>query len=132
MNAYQVINHHEPPAMEVIEGLLDKILSISQDKAVIEAVDKIADICGAYMDACKPPACGAEFGLTPAEGRVWQVLLRRRGITCSKQSLLVAARVRDGVKEKLVDIHVMRIKRKLPEGKFKIRTVRGEGYVLAA
>jgi DNA-binding response OmpR family regulator len=81
-------------------------------------------------------ASGDAGRLTPGEASLLEAVARRPGAVLSRQALLdVVARRPDEVYERVVDVHVANLRRKLGESPTNprwIETVRGVGYRLTA
>jgi len=118
-----------PTSLQRIEALLDTILSISQDPAVIAAADQIADICTAHMETIEAPTW-TEYDLTPGEAGMFSLLLSKRGQVCSKQALFTVSCARGETMDKSIEVRICYMRKKLPADKFKIETVWGKGYRL--
>lgn len=78
---------------------------------------------------------GQELSLTPAEFRLLQALMERRGRTQSRQQLLekawdVEPHASERIQTRTVDMHVRRLRGKLGETGDWIETIRGFGYRL--
>jgi DNA-binding response OmpR family regulator len=75
---------------------------------------------------------GREVELTPAEFRLLEVLLRTPGRTFTRAELVERALGEDSeAMARTVDVHVMKLRRKLGEAGSAITTVFGVGYKLA-
>lgn len=118
-----------PTAMERIESLLDKILAAAPTPEVISAVDQIADICAPYMETTEQLP-GIEYDLTPGEAKILALFLSRRGKICSRDALFSAAALSDNSQIKTLDVHICRMRQKLPKDKYPIETIWGRGYRL--
>ena len=77
---------------------------------------------------------GTEIGLQPAEFRVLTALARAAGRVLSRAELLDATAKRDGASERMIDVFVSNIRKKIeadPRRPAMLRTVRSAGYRLA-
>jgi len=118
---------HGPSALERVESLLDQIVSISQHPDILKAADQIADLCSAYMEQVEPFA-GSEYNLTPCEAKVFDLLMSKRGQICSRQALMAAASSKEDSQLKTLDVHICRLRQKLPKGKFQIEAIWTKGF----
>jgi two-component system, OmpR family, response regulator len=76
---------------------------------------------------------GTEVGLQPAEFRVLAALARASGRVLSRAKLLDATARRDGASERMIDVFVSNIRKKIevdPRNPLLLRTVRSAGYRL--
>jgi DNA-binding response OmpR family regulator len=76
---------------------------------------------------------GSEVGLQPAEFRVLAALARASGRVLSRAKLLDATARRDGASERMIDVFVSNIRKKIevdPRNPLLLRTVRSAGYRL--
>jgi len=77
---------------------------------------------------------GTEVELKPAEFRVLAALARASGRVLSRAKLLDATARRDGASERMIDVFVSNIRKKIeadPRNPLLLRTVRSAGYRLA-
>lgn len=77
---------------------------------------------------------GVEVDLKPAEFRVLAALARASGRVLSRATLLDATTRRDGASERMIDVFVSNIRKKIeadPRNPLLLRTVRSAGYRLA-
>lgn len=75
-----------------------------------------------------------ELGLTPQEKIVFTTLRNHDG-TCSKQyimDMLYSLRPNDVAEEKIIDVYICKIRKKIKEFGLTIETVWGQGYVMPA
>lgn len=68
--------------------------------------------------------------LSPVEARLTQALLRRFGAVVSRESLIKAGWPGEGAARNALDVHVLRLRRRLAPLGLAIRTVRSRGYLL--
>jgi DNA-binding response OmpR family regulator len=68
--------------------------------------------------------------LSPVEARLTQALLLRFGAVVSRESLVRAGWSEDGAARNALDVHVLRLRRRLAPLGLAIRTVRSRGYLL--
>lgn len=81
------------------------------------------------LDTREVAVDGQPVALTPTEYRLLLALLERRGRVQSRRALLEAAWDAHGASEtRTIDIHVLRLRRKLGTAGRWIETVRGHGY----
>ncbi len=74
-----------------------------------------------------------EFGwvtLPPVEARMAAVLIRRLGKVVSREAITAHAWPDNVPKRNALDVHVLRLRRRLVDVGLAIRTVRGRGYLL--
>ncbi len=101
-------------------------------------VDERLSVGGLVLDVPRRRATldGADLDLTGLEFDLLTALARRAGRVVPRATLLDAAGRDDvTVNERVVDVHVSHIRRKLgddPKSPARLRTVRGVGYVLVA
>lgn len=118
-------------AHEEVERLLSQIRSRIQDPVVERASDQISVLCRGYMEPAKDLGW-FRHGLTPAEGRLADLLLSRKGKCCSRSALMdvVYLGCDDEPDAKMIDVLVLRIRRKLAGTRHRIETIWGEGYMM--
>jgi two-component system, OmpR family, alkaline phosphatase synthesis response regulator PhoP len=112
------------PRPEASEG----IISLAQGRLVLDPVSRRYTLAGAG------PAAESVGRLTPGESRLVAALARHPGSVMSREQLLEAvARRPDEVYDRVVDVHVANLRRKLgddPAQPRYIETIRGVGYRL--
>jgi DNA-binding response OmpR family regulator len=103
----------------------DKIISLAQGRLVLDPVSRRYTL-----------ADGADGRLTPGESALLVALARRPGAVLAREQLLEAvARRPDEVYERVVDVHVANLRRKLGDDAadpWLIETVPSTGYRLVA
>jgi len=72
---------------------------------------------------------GKQIDLTPAEYRILTMLVERKGSVVSREDLLRATGETDAV-ERVIDVHITSIRRKLSDAARLLRTSRGFGYYI--
>ncbi len=68
--------------------------------------------------------------LSPVEARLTEALLRRFGAVVSRDTLVKAGWPAEGAARNALDVHVLRLRRRLSPVGLAIRTVRSRGYLL--
>jgi DNA-binding response OmpR family regulator len=68
--------------------------------------------------------------LSPVEARLTGELIRRFGAVVSREGLVEAGWPQDGAARNALDVHVLRLRRRLGPIGLAIRTVRSRGYLL--
>jgi DNA-binding response OmpR family regulator len=68
--------------------------------------------------------------LSPVEARITRALLQRFGAVVSRESLMRAGWPKEGAARNALDVHVLRLRRRLATLGLAIRTVRSRGYLL--
>lgn len=116
-------------AHQEVERLLTQIRTAAHNPVIERATDQISALCKAYMEPTEDLP-GAEYNLTPGEAKVFAMLLKRRGMTCSKEALLTACSLNDEAEIKMVDVRICTLRRKLARAEYNIETVWGVGYRL--
>jgi DNA-binding response OmpR family regulator len=75
---------------------------------------------------------GAWVSLPPVEARLTQVLLDRFGAVVSREALSKAGWPDGAPGRNALDVHVLRLRRRLAQVALAIRTIRSRGYLLEA
>lgn len=75
---------------------------------------------------------GASVPLSPVESRLIEALLGRLGAVVSRADLMDAVWPDERPPRNALDVHISRLRRRLPEAGLAITTVRGRGYLLDA
>lgn len=75
---------------------------------------------------------GAWVGLSPVEERIAWPLVERFGAVVGRDALIRSAWPADPPKRNALDVHVLRLRRRIDDLGLEIRTVRARGYVLQA
>lgn len=75
---------------------------------------------------------GCWVSLPPVEGRITRLLLDRYGAVVSRESLARAGWPEGAPGRNALDVHVLRLRRRLAPVGLVIRTVRSRGYLLEA
>ena len=75
---------------------------------------------------------GAWVPLPPVEARLTEALLQRFGAVVSREALARAGWPDGAPGRNALDVHVLRLRRRLSPLSLAIRTVRSRGYVLEA
>lgn len=75
---------------------------------------------------------GKWVAMSPVESRLAQVLIERPGVVVSREALAKAAWPGEIPGRNVLDVHVLRLRRRLSVVGVVIRTVRARGYVLEA
>ena len=75
---------------------------------------------------------GAWVSLPPVEARLTRLLLDRFGAVVSREALAKAGWPDGAPGRNALDVHVLRLRRRLAEVGLAIRTVRSRGYLLEA
>jgi DNA-binding winged helix-turn-helix (wHTH) protein len=75
---------------------------------------------------------GAWVSLPPVEARITRVLLDRMGAVVSRDALARAGWPEGAPGRNALDVHVLRLRRRLASVGLAIRTVRSRGYLLEA
>ena len=111
----------------------EKIISLSGGRLVLDPVSRRYSLSGAGSTGEAPEASGR---LTPGEARLITALARNAGAVLSREQLLEAvARRPEEVYERVVDVHVANLRRKLGDDAgtpWLIETVPQVGYRLVA
>ncbi|MGH9155292.1 MAG: winged helix-turn-helix domain-containing protein [Acidimicrobiales bacterium] len=76
--------------------------------------------------------CGQWAALPPLESRLTEALLSRFGAVASREVLVQAGWPADAPGRNALDVHVLRLRRRLSPLGLAIRTVRSRGYLLEA
>lgn len=75
---------------------------------------------------------GAWVSLPPVEARLTRLMLERYGAVVSREALAKAGWPDGAPGRNALDVHVLRLRRRLAEVALAIRTVRSRGYLLEA
>ena len=73
---------------------------------------------------------GRWVALSPVEARLTRALLARYGAVVSREALVKAGWSDEGAARNALDVHVLRLRRRLTALGLAIRTVRSRGYLL--
>lgn len=123
----------DPTLCQEIRRFVAQIQSCSSNPAVLRASDQIETLCAAYLEPDQQP--GLKYKLGPSEGRIFELLLKRRGQAVSRESLMAVCRHIENVyaDPQIVSVHISRVRRTLAKTEYagKIETVHGIGYKLA-
>jgi DNA-binding response OmpR family regulator len=113
--------------------VVEEIISLGGGRLVLDPVSRRYSLGGGSPDAGSPGGSGR---LTPGEARLIAALARNPGVVLSREQLLEAvARRPDEVYERVVDVHVANLRRKLGDDAgtpWLIETVPQVGYRLVA
>jgi DNA-binding response OmpR family regulator len=116
-------------AYQEVRTLLNQIRNLAPNAKVQKATDQLEVLARAHMEPSPeiPP-----LGLSRSEGRIFNLLLHKRGKVVQRWSLAEVC-APDGLDPSLavVDVHISHMRKKLP-AHFKIETIWGVGYQLAA
>lgn len=116
-----------------IQRFVTQIRACSGNTAVLAASGAIEALCAAYLEPDQHP--GFQHALTPYEGRIFSLLLARRGQAISRNAFLdVCSPGGDKYSApEVISVHIRRIRAKLMPTEFanKIETVHGIGYRMA-
>lgn len=123
----------DPTLCQEIQRFVAQIRNTSSNPAVLRASDEIEILCSAYIEPDQQP--GLKYNLGPSEGRIFELLLKRRGQAVSRESLMAVCRHRESICAGLevVSVHVSHLRGKLSDTEHagKIQTVHGIGYKFA-
>lgn len=117
-----------------IESLLAQIRVRAKDDPIVErASDQISVLCRGYMEPDQ--MLGTETvmaSLTPKQRDMFQLLMKRRGQTVSKSALIDSSfRHQDNEPaEKVIDVQICKMRKRLKNTEYDIETVWGTGYRL--
>jgi len=75
---------------------------------------------------------GAWAALPPLEARITEALLERFGAVAGREALLRAGWARDTPSRNALDVHVLRLRRRVGPLGLAIRTIRSRGYLMEA
>jgi len=122
-------------AHEKVEALLDRMRAVAGHPEVDKLSAQLSLLCRGYMEPAKDePLPGVK--LTPNEARVFSLLKARLGRAVSRGALLDAASFHHGwdsePTNKVVDVYVCRLRRKIKGSGFVIETAWGQGYRMVA
>ncbi len=118
-------------AYQEVRALLTQISVAAHTPAIVRASDQIDALCRAYMEPDQAIK-GSEFGLSPSRAKMFALLLKRRGQVVSREALLNVCIHQDEPPDiKIIDVQMSHLRKKLPE-QYRIETVWGVGYRLAA
>jgi DNA-binding response OmpR family regulator len=73
---------------------------------------------------------GAWVALTPVESRLAKVLLDRMGTVVSRQAILRAGWREGEPARNVLDVHILRLRRRMAPLGLSIKTFRGRGYLM--
>jgi DNA-binding response OmpR family regulator len=128
-----------PPAVE--DELEDWIRWPAPEVDVRARVDTLAIRSSNLSARSGPPTldedgvvrhAGAWVSLPPVEARLTRLLLDRYGAVVSREALAKAGWPDGAPGRNALDVHVLRLRRRLAEVTLAIRTVRSRGYLLEA
>lgn len=127
-----------PPLVE--DPLEDWIRWPSPEADVRARLDTLARRSAAHGAGCPPTIDDdgvARYGgrwvsLPPVEARLTRLLLDRLGTVVSRDALAKAGWPHGAPGRNALDVHVLRLRRRLAEVGLAIRTVRSRGYLLEA
>jgi hypothetical protein len=128
-----------PPVVE--DPLEDWIRWPAPDADVRARLDTLALRSSAWSRDTEPPNidddgvvrhAGRWVSLPPVEARLTRVLLDRFGAVVSREALAKAGWPDGAPGRNALDVHVLRLRRRLVEVTLAIRTVRSRGYLLEA
>ena len=113
----------KPVYMDECCARLERLL---QSRSKIQKTNEGSDGIRLRQDASAVEFQGKSVPLAPCELRILSVLITNAGKTCSREQLQKAALLRAGSQRSL-DVHIMRLRKKI--GQEKIRTVWGRGFL---
>lgn len=110
-----------------MNAIIREIMGAPEDERLDYALDFIRTLtCDAHDDV----AHYQTMGLSPQQACIVNYLARRPGMVCSREQLMmVMYDVNSDVSEKIVDVHISKIRKKLPEG--TIENVWGRGWKIS-
>jgi DNA-binding response OmpR family regulator len=132
--------HHPPLAETCLEDWIRVPASEVDVRARIDALSVRSDLHGEHRqdDAPEPQldedgvlrAHGGWVAVPPVEARLLRAMLGRYGAVVSRENLSRAGWPDRAPERNVLDVHVLRLRRRLAPVGLVIRTVRSRGYLL--
>ncbi len=126
----------EPPVSgDLLEDWIRRPASIHDLKARIAGLERRIELSlpdRPIIDDCVVRFGGKWVAIPPVEMRIVRVLVEGLRTVVGRE-ILISAGWPDGVSDRnALDVHIMRLRRRIDEVGLAIRTVRGRGYLLEA
>lgn len=124
-----------PVAADPLEDWIRRPASIHDLKARIAGLERrvaLSELEKPNVDDCVLRFAGEWVSIPPVEMSLTRVLVQRFGTVVDRGILSRAGWPRGGSDRNALDVHVMRLRRRIDSVGLAIRTVRGHGYLLEA
>jgi len=122
-----------PVCGDLLEDWIRRPASIHDLRARIAGLERRMELSSSdrpIVDDCVVRFRGCLVPVPPVEMRIATLLIERVGAVVSREKLSDAGWPGGGADRNALDVHMMRLRRRMSEIGLSIRTVRGRGYLL--